>query len=268
MFRPGQVPGFEWSRRWLDNMVEPIQHWASDETRTIRLSEGYSSKGLLLTVRQFVPIVGDKLERSWVYKGVKKSVKVPPFAVVDTAAVRQAYHTYITESMEETITTIMEESSPLLKEVYTQTWKESINSSNSMEILEIVRLSLRLWTSIRMTTKSTFIVGDDSLGMPRDILDDTSPTPGKIPLPPVMGAQLESVLIRQIQSNLRRDLLEKFQRFILKNKASNWFATFLVTAILLHNTSLIIAHDASYAIKHGINVSQLFEHEYLDTDLL
>jgi hypothetical protein len=52
-------------------------------------------------------------------------------------------------------------------------------------------LTLRLWMAVRLTTKSTIIVGDETLGMSRDIMDKTSPIHGCIPLPPVMGAQLD-----------------------------------------------------------------------------
>lgn len=258
LYKPGQVPGFEWTRRWSQNLGEPIQKWASTEIRIIRVSEGYSSKGVDLRVRKFVPVEGDKLERSWVHNGLRRSVQVPAYAAVDLSQAKASYAKYIKESMEETIKTVTRDANPLLHQVYTQAWSEAINESNSKETLEVLQLALRLWTSIRVTTKSSFIVSDDTLGMPKDILDDTSPTPGKVPLPPVLGAQLEMVLIQQIQANLRRELLDKFQRFILRNKNINWFATFLVTVILLHNTALIIAHDASYAVKHGIKVSFIY----------
>ncbi|KAK3180202.1 hypothetical protein K4F52_008401 [Lecanicillium sp. MT-2017a] len=89
--------------------------------------------------------------------------------------------------------------------------------------------------------------------MEKDLLDETSPTPGKIPLPPVLGAQLDIVLIHDIQKRLRKDVLDQLQRIIQKNKHCNWLAIYLVIFLLLHNASLIIEHDADYARKHGIN---------------
>jgi hypothetical protein len=74
-------------------------------------------------------------------------------------------------------------------------------------------------------------------------------------MPPVLGAQLDLILIQHIQTRLRRELLDKLQKTILKNKHSTWFVTYLVTFILLHNSALITAHDANYARKHGMKVS-------------
>lgn len=106
-----------------------------------------------------------------------------------------------------------------------------------------------------MTTKSTIIVGTETLGMPRNIMDETSPNHGTIPLPPVMGAQLDLILIHQIQMGLRRELLDRLQKMIQTNKQRTWLSSYLVTFILLHNIALITDHDASYARKHGMKVS-------------
>lgn len=88
--------------------------------------------------------------------------------------------------------------------------------------------------------------------MKQNILDETNPNHGKIPLPPVLGAQMDLILIHHIQTKLRRELLDKLQKMMSKNKQSTWLVTYLVIFILLHNTALITAHDAGYAKKHGM----------------
>ncbi|KAK6864677.1 hypothetical protein PG995_001205 [Apiospora arundinis] len=116
----------------------------------------------------------------------------------------------------------------------------------------LLRKALRLWMAIRMTTKSTYIVGQETLGMARDIMDETSPLRGQIPLPPVMGAQIELILIHQIQNKLRREMLDELQGILQANNHITWFTAYLVTFIFLHNVSLLCQHDAAYARKHGI----------------
>jgi hypothetical protein len=100
-------------------------------------------------------------------------------------------------------------------------------------------------------------VGEETLGI--SSLDETSPTPGQVPIPCVMGAQLDLILIHQIQSKLRRSVLEKLEKMVSKRKHNTWMVTYLVTFVLLHNTSLITAHDASYALKHHMDVSLLYK---------
>ncbi|CAI4216408.1 unnamed protein product [Parascedosporium putredinis] len=58
-------------------MVDNISHWASDEIKVIHVSEGYTRTPVELRVRQFCPQEGDKLTRSWVANGSKKSVDIP-----------------------------------------------------------------------------------------------------------------------------------------------------------------------------------------------
>lgn len=255
LFKPGQVRGFEWTRRWHDSIVENISSWASDEIKVIKVSEGYTSRPVELRVRRFVPQDGDKLDRSWVVNGVKKSVAIPPYAIVDLDAARKAYAEHIERGIVECFKAVLRPGDGLLWRTYAMAWKMSQDPTVSNDERELLLLTLRLWVAVRMTTKSTIIVGTETLGMPTNIMDETSPNHGTIPLPPVMGAQLDMILIHQIQSGLRRDLLDKLQKMIQTNKQKTWLTSYLVTFILLHNIALITDHDASYARKHGMKVS-------------
>lgn len=239
-------------------MSDPIQKWASPGIKVIRISEGYSNQFLELRVREFVPQEGDKLCRSWSHNGVKKSVELPPYALVNLDEGKFAYDKHIEGSLNQTCNTFAGEPGGLLYRTYMQMLKLcKIQGSNGDErhVRMLLQETFKLWMSVRLTTKSVFIVGEERLGMPEDILDETSPTPGAIPLPPVMGAQLDLILIHHIQTKLRRQVLEKLEKMISKRKHNTWMITYLVTFVLLHNTSLITAHDAGYARKHEMNVS-------------
>ncbi|KAG5917338.1 hypothetical protein E4U53_004205, partial [Claviceps sorghi] len=252
LFKPGQVPGYEWTRRWTNNISDPIQKWASPEVKFIRISTGYSKKCIELQVREFVPQEGDKLERTWVYQGMKKSVTVPPYALMDLEDGKTAYMKHISDAMGDTLQHIAERSSGLLKKTYIQAFRMYRDTTIPEEWKQLFDWTFRLWTAVRLSTTSDFIVGEEKLGMSDNILDTTNPNHGKIPVPPVLGAQLDLVMIHHIQTRLRRELLDKLQKMVLKNKQSTWFVTYLVTFMLLHNAALITAHDAAYARKHGI----------------
>jgi hypothetical protein len=252
LYKPGQVPGYEWTRRWNNSISDPVQQWAADDTKTIQISDGYSGKCIELRVRQFVPQDGDKLERTWDYRGVKRSVSIPPYALTDLDGGKEAYTRHIESSMRDTFHNVLGPTNGLLYMTYMRAWRMFKNTSTPKDSFELLQLTMRLWMSIRLSTTSGFIVGRETLGMSSNILNSTSTSPGKIPLPPVLGAQLDLILIQHIQTKLRRELLDKLQKTILKNKHSTWFVTYLVTFILLHNTALITAHDAKYARKHGM----------------
>ncbi|OAQ97146.1 hypothetical protein LLEC1_00747 [Akanthomyces lecanii] len=256
LYKSGEVPGFEWTKRWSNELSDPIDTWASSEIRTIKVSGGYSDNFVELQVRRFVPLEGDKLVRTWDYKGVKKSASIPPFALVDAQKARKAFSRHIDACINDALKKItgpMKGSATMLAKTYFEAYRLALKRDIPQEVSNILHATFRLWTSTRLNTISSFIVGDDTLGMPKDILDETSPTPGKVPLPPVMGAQLNLIMIHEIQAKLRKTVLDQLQKIVQKNKHSTWLVTYFVDFILLHNASMIIAHDAGYAKKHGIS---------------
>ncbi|KAL7937817.1 hypothetical protein V8C35DRAFT_320526 [Trichoderma chlorosporum] len=252
LYKPGAVPGYEWTQRWNKNNSEPIQMWASREVKVIHVSVHFSSTFLPLQVRRFVPQEGDKLERTWDYQGTKKSVEIPPYALIDLEAGKSAYTRFIRDSMTDIFRNMLGETNSLLYRTYLQAFHMWKDPNTPTESFELLNWTLRLWIAVRLSTTSAFIAGTEKLGMAADILDQTSPNPGKIPLPPVLGAQMDLILIQHIQTKLRHELLDNLQKVMLKNKPSSWLVTYLVTFILLHNVALITKHDAGYAHKHGM----------------
>lgn len=255
-YKPGQVPGYEWSKRWIDTVPGPIQKWASTETKIIKISEGFSDETLDVVVKEFIPIEGDKLERSWYHNGEKKTVSIPPFALVELETVKAAYLRHIHRSMNQAFAKILGRRG-LIYRTYQQSVKLCKKQQIPNESQELLRDVFRLWMAVRLSTTSNFIVGEETLGMPKDILDETNPHPGTIPIPPVLGAQLDLILIHHIQSSLRRQVLDRLEKMVSKRKHSAWMVSYLVTFVLLHNAALITAHDAGYARKHGMNVGQV-----------
>ncbi|RCI15029.1 hypothetical protein L249_6860 [Ophiocordyceps polyrhachis-furcata BCC 54312] len=252
LYKPGQVPGYEWTRRWDHSITETIQNWASPDVKFIAVSAGYSTKCIELQVRRFIPQDGDKLVRTWDHNGTKKSVEIPPYALVDFELTKSTYTAHIEDIMTDTIQHVLKSSGDLLERTYFEAVRLMRHPETPEDSAKLLRRTLTLWVSIRLSTTSGFLVGRETLGMSGSILDETSPNAGMIPMPPVLGAQLDLVLIHHIQTKLRRDMLETLQKMVLKNKQATWLVIYLVTFILLHNASLITAHDAGYARKHGM----------------
>ncbi|KAK8138442.1 hypothetical protein PG984_001822 [Apiospora sp. TS-2023a] len=252
LFKPGQIKGHEWTRRWQEGVADDISNWASFETRNVGVTEGYTHQPVVLRVRQFVPQEGDSLERTWVYDGVRRSVRIPAFAIVNLEEARNAYEDHLTRSVKDFCRNVVSSKHKLIWGTYAAALKAAMAEETDEKQKTLLRKALRLWMAIRMTTKSTYIVGQETLGMDRDIMDETSPLRGQIPLPPVMGAQIELILIHQIQNKLRREMLDELQGILQANNHITWFTAYLVTFIFLHNVSLLCQHDAAYARKHGI----------------
>jgi hypothetical protein len=257
LFKPGQVKGQEWTNRWKDSVMDDIGNWESPQVRTIQVTEGYTGHSVKLQVRQFRPQEGDKLKRSWVSKnGHKHEVKIPAFAIVNLDDAKAEFNQYIKLGLVDCCHHLLGSPDELLWRTYSLAIKTARDASTPQSEKSLLVSTLDLWMSVRLTTKSFEIVGDETLGMAKNIIDDEdNALHGKIPLPPVMGAQIDSVLIHQIQPRLRRQALEELQKMTQEKKQKTWLTTYLVTFILLHNIALITKHDADYAKKHGMPVS-------------
>ena len=248
--KSGQVEGHEWTLRWKENTVlDDIGSWADSEIKTIWVTEGYTGKHVELRVRKFVPQAGDRTERSWVdADGTTKRVRIPPYAIVDLDAAKAAYDGYIKKGLVECFKRLLGPKEQLLWQTYNRAVRLQSDPSLPPKERELLTSTLQLWMSIRLTTKSCEIVGQETLGMSKEM------TGQSIPLPPVMGAQIDSILINQILAQLRHNTLDNLQKLTAENKQKTWLTTYLVTFILLHNTALLMKHDAGYARKHGIKV--------------
>jgi hypothetical protein len=107
-----------------------------------------------------------------------------------------------------------------------------------------------------MASAPDHIVGDETLGMKKDIMDETSHVHGKIPIPPVMTAQFHLILTQGFHIPLRRKILDELQSLVLANKPSNWFTIYLTIFILLHNCTLITVHDRKFLQDYGLKVAE------------
>ncbi|KAH6689087.1 hypothetical protein F5X68DRAFT_230741 [Plectosphaerella plurivora] len=268
LFKPGNVQGKEWTLRWKDDVLDnSITTWAESTDRKIMVSEGFTREGITLRVKRFKPQPGDKLIREWAStdaRRTKREVELPPYAVVDVDEAKTEYEKYIMKSVRDYkgfmafLDAVIgtgsvpygDEAHAHVRETYHFAWSQSRDPNIPEAERNLLTRALHLWVAIRLTTSSTTIIGQETLGikeMPTD-----SPQHGKRPLPPVMGAQIDNILRVSIQAQWRQKLLELLQKMVQENKQATWFTTYLITFILLHNAALLMAHDHKYAKKHNL----------------
>ncbi|KAH7361068.1 hypothetical protein BKA65DRAFT_547760 [Rhexocercosporidium sp. MPI-PUGE-AT-0058] len=251
LFREGYVPDLIWSRRWDVMEMNDVSTWADSETRCINITQDYSPNPVTLRVRKFIPVEGDSLVRKWKHEGMPKSVTLPPYAIESLKEAERAYRDYISREGTKFFMSTLDKEDPLIFDTYSMAINASKNHMSEQERI-LLNMVLRLWVAVRMLCRSERIVGNDRLDISLNLMDHSSPMYGKTPIPPVMGAQIELVLIQGILNPLRAMILEQLQKLILAHKPQNWFCIYLCTFILLHNASLITKQDITYARKHGL----------------
>ncbi|KAL2884851.1 hypothetical protein HOO65_090146 [Ceratocystis lukuohia] len=247
------VQNLAWTKRGNAELLVTKQFkWQSDQIRTVCLADGHTNIPIKLIVRRFFPKDGDKMKRTWVTSnGELRSVDVTPFAISDPKAAYEELDKHLSKMTYECMQKVVRPLGEVMFKTYSLAPDAIQDSQVSYDEKKLLGHTLKLWMSIRLTTTSQHVVGEDTLDM-QSISDDTSPLYGKVPVSPVLGAQLDTLLIDRIQYRLRNDVLKLLQKMIQRNKKQEWFSLYLAIFIILHNIALIIAHDARYARKHGL----------------
>lgn len=232
-------------------MAPDICQWDSPDVKIIRLTEGYAD-GVQLRVRRFVKQSGDRLHRTWFENGEEQRWYIEPYALVDLESARAQYDSYLKAGLSGMLKALLGPKEKLLWRTYEHAIRRLEKLETPEEEKELISKTLDLWAAVRLTTKSFQIIGEETLGI--------QPLNGSVPIPPVMGAQLDFILLNQTLPKLRRETLECLQNMTQAKKQRTWLTTYLVTFILLHNVALITAHDRSYAKKHGLKVGLRHQH--------
>jgi hypothetical protein len=141
IFRPGQALGFEWTARWSDSVLEDISIWAHGKPKTIEVTEGLVSVPLPLQVAEFIPLDGDTLERSWVVSGVKKSVRLPPYAIFNLEAAKTSYLDYINSRGAEFVQAAIDMDDSLLWATYDFIFKTANDPNTVSDLSQLIELT-------------------------------------------------------------------------------------------------------------------------------
>jgi hypothetical protein len=117
--------------------LNDIDNWDSSELKTLYITYDYSPHPLILQVRKFKPQEGDLLDRSWKYRGEKKSVRIPPYAIASFEAAQKMYEDYVNQNGEYFFEATISKSNKLLWE----TMNTAIKASNCAMVSSIFTLT-------------------------------------------------------------------------------------------------------------------------------
>ncbi len=112
----------------------------------------------------------------------------------------------------------------------------------------------------RLISKSFNIVSEHegrALGL-RPMGDPSSPLYGRIPIPPMLDAQMDSILMEFMKSRQKRGL-SKLKTMMMSHSKENWFMIFLTIIVLLSNLEFLYEHQKEQKERYGTTVSSLVD---------
>ena len=110
----------------------------------------------------------------------------------------------------------------------------------------------------RLISKSFNILsGHEALGL-GPVADPSSPLHGRIPIPPMLDAQMDSILMGFMKSRQRHGL-SKLKALMMSHSKENWFMIFLTIIVLLSNLEFLFEHQMEQKRRYGTTVSSLLD---------
>ena len=113
--------------------VVDINKWRSQEIKTIEITQDLGGASYQLRVREFAPVDGDALARSWVTAGVTKYYECPPYAIENMEQAGEAYMQYVDNNIATAIESEIDETNKLLWNTYSMAFRYSEFAEVSLE---------------------------------------------------------------------------------------------------------------------------------------
>lgn len=258
-----RTSGLGITKRWEGVTMRDVDFTDAPELdiRFIQMDQGLCSEPMAFRVRRFVPQPGDVLYRKWLDKNdqIHKMVELAPYALADIHETKDIFvkyidnhafeclHRFVSNSHTETLGNAQD----VIRDTYTMALShfQSLgdNPQHNDEKLFLANL-FRFWFALRHTTGSSWIAGQERLGM-IPVPDPSYPPPlrGKVSTPRMIIAQFDSINTQFVLRTLAKKLLEKLEKF-MKTKNTNRYLTIFVSCfILLHE----ISHMTGDRWRHG-----------------
>ena len=259
-------------------MVE-IDQWRSPETKVITVTQDvFGGSTFDIVCREFIPVEGDSLQRTWKKNGVTQYYPRAPYAIANMKETGNEIKRFVADNIASSIKHFIDvKNDELLQSTYAMAhamvfrplkfahvsqWCPSVAlrskiGEQNVQARELLQEVFQLWVAIRMESQSERICGQETLGMEPQFFDRDVNTFGTNSIPPIMSAQIELITTTRILQPLKRSILRRLQKLIKKNKLENWFPIYLCLFILLHSCSILTNDEHRAAKKYGLKVGAL-----------
>jgi hypothetical protein len=115
----------------------------------------------------------------------------------------------------------------------------------------------RFWVGCRKTSNPECIVGKETLDGER-VDDPNSVFHNKVPMPPIMIAQMECIIYTKVLRPMHLRLLAQLNNLVRANKRECWLTIYLAMFILLHSCAMVSRRDWETARQYGLKVGPAF----------
>ena len=221
---------------------------------------------LKLTCREFPETPGVRSVKSWT-KGSRKIDIHLPNCVMTTrqyaetaknmdALVEAEYERLVTElaiDQDDIVSRTLSEAVRQAKKVSKSPRRLCHYQLNLFIKCSPIRNALHLSILSRLASKSFNIYGQETLGIQQE-MDPECPYYGRRPIPPLLDAQLDHMLMEKMDS-LKRSVLSELRRMIAGQGRKHWFKIYLIMSVLLFNLESVYQNQLRQMQRYQERVS-------------
>jgi hypothetical protein len=275
--------GLNLTTRWTGTEMKDVADRNKGEVRTIDFTLGVCNEPLKVQVVRFQPIPGDITCRSWtVYvngQEVKRTKPLAPYCLADIRETARYFRDYINKHAISAFAECAIPSMPqpevgpqesdikdnVIQRTYQALLEHHTNVQKSFQKGEKSKLEKAekkllddffiLWFAMRHTTGSSWICGDEKLGMEPEMDDESYPLYQKVSLPRMVLAQFDSITHSTILKEKGKSVLKGLEDLMTQTSPQFFFTIYACSFILLHEASRMSKDRYRHAREnHGKHV--------------
>jgi hypothetical protein len=143
LYREQSAPYQLFSKRWQTMDLVDITEWASEETKTIELTQVFLHAPFKLEVREFVPKEGDMLFELWQDGDTTHTHPIPPYAMVSLQKTTEMYREFIDKKIATYINGAINPLDDFFFQTYIQAFKHRLETKVSFfdELQRVIQLT-------------------------------------------------------------------------------------------------------------------------------
>lgn len=279
LFRHG---GLKLTKRWEGVAMRDLgdDDWVDGPAyRTIHMSQGLGTQGVVLNVKKFKPLLGDVTAREWRDGyGNPMRTEIKPYAIASIYKAAKSYKQFIREYAAGAFLDFARRPNihPLVAETYEAAYyhiKTVSYEKNKVNIQVFMDEFLQMWLAMRWTIGSAWLEGDEKL----DMVPDTRPGypyQGKVSVPRMVCQQFDALNYAYVLNPLRKKVLANLWKLIHGKDPKCFYTVYLVIFVLLHEASSmskdawIHARDKNHLARYNLSIASDVEDVQEGTNIL
>ncbi|OTA04962.1 hypothetical protein A9Z42_0055910 [Trichoderma parareesei] len=252
LFRSG---GLELTKRWKGTAMRDVTDRINPkDIRTIKFTLGICEEPITVEVVAFQPQSGDVTARYWMVPdgelGVRKKKDLAHYCLFSIQKTADYFEEYIKKHAVGVMK--MERAGgkgdprDILERTYGYIIKRYQDLSARFELtgteereFKFLGHMIILWFAMRHSTGSSWLLGQELLGMKPETRDDTYPLFGKVSVPRMILAQFDSINHTRLLSKYGKLVLNELESLMSRNQPQHFFLVYACMFMLLREASWI-----------------------------